>query len=203
MRRARQASRRGGGLGGRRRAIRRVMFGGQGRDSLWRKARGRRVGPTLALVLLLAALVSLAPSGPASAAPSGLVAAYGFDEGSGTTVADTSGNGNNGTVANTTWAATGKYGKALSFNGTNALVTIPDAATLHLSTAMTLEAWVNPTTVSGDLARRGLQGQRQLLPLGDVVLWRQAGGWRDHRRHVRGGVRDRRTWRRRPGRIWR
>ena len=48
----------------------------------------------------------------------GLVAAYGFDEGSGTTVTDASGNGNNGTITNATWATTGKYGKALQFNGT-------------------------------------------------------------------------------------
>ncbi len=84
------------------------------------------------------------------AATSGLVAAYGFDEGSGSTVTDQSGNGHNGTVANTTWAATGKYGKALSFNGTTALVTIPDAASLHLTTGLTLEAWVNPSTVNAN-----------------------------------------------------
>ena len=76
------------------------------------------------------------------------MAAYGFDEGSGTTVTDASGNGNNGTISNATWAATGKYGKALQFNGTNALVTVPDAASLHLSTGMTLEAWVNPSAVN-------------------------------------------------------
>ncbi len=34
------------------------------------------------------------------------------------------------------------------FNGTNALVTIPDAASLHLTSGMTLEAWVNPSTVN-------------------------------------------------------
>ena len=62
------------------------------------------------------------------------MAAYAFDEGSGTTVADASGNGNTGTIANATWATTGKYGKALPFNGTSARVTIPDAASLHLST---------------------------------------------------------------------
>ena len=50
-------------------------------------------------------------------APTGLVAAYGFDEGSGTTVADASGNGHTGTITAATWAATGKYGKALQFNG--------------------------------------------------------------------------------------
>jgi hypothetical protein len=85
---------------------------------------------------------------PASmAATSGLVAAYPFSEGSGTTVTDVSGNGNNGTITNATWAA-GKYGGGLQFNGTNALVTVPDAASLHLSGAMTLEAWVNPSTVN-------------------------------------------------------
>src|SRR5262245_23036112 len=90
-------------------------------------------------------------SAPAStAATTRLVAAYGFDEGSGTSVTDASGNGNNGTIANATWAASGKYGKALSFNGSSALVTIPDAASLHLSTGMTLEAWVNPSTVNAN-----------------------------------------------------
>jgi hypothetical protein len=81
------------------------------------------------------------------AAPAGLVAAYGFDEGSGTTVTDASGNGNTGTITNATWAASGKYGSALQFNGTNALVTVPDKASLHLSAAMTLEAWVNPSII--------------------------------------------------------
>jgi chitodextrinase len=78
----------------------------------------------------------------------GLVAAYGFEEGSGTTTADASGNGNTGTLVNATWTTAGKYGKALSFNGTNARVDIPDAASLHLSSGMTLEAWVNPTVVN-------------------------------------------------------
>ena len=53
-----------------------------------------------------------------------------------------------GTISNATWAATGKYGKALQFNGSNARVNVPDAAALHLTTGMTLEAWVNPSTVN-------------------------------------------------------
>jgi len=75
----------------------------------------------------------------------GLVAAYAFDAGTGTTVADASGNGHTGTIVNATWSTAGKYGDALSFNGTNARVDIPDAAALHLTTGMTLEAWVNPS----------------------------------------------------------
>jgi hypothetical protein len=75
----------------------------------------------------------------------GLVGAWGFNEGTGTTTADVSGLGNNGTLSNAAWTTAGKFGKALSFNGTNAWVTIADSASLHLTTAMTLEAWVEPT----------------------------------------------------------
>ena len=53
--------------------------------------------------------------------PSGLVGAWGFDAGSGTTAADQSGNNNTGTLSNATWSTTGKYGNALSFNGTQRL----------------------------------------------------------------------------------
>lgn len=79
----------------------------------------------------------------------GLVAAYSFDEGTGTTVTDGSGNGNNGTIGGATWTTSGKYGNALVFDGTSSLVTVNNSATLQLSNAMTLEAWVNPSTVSG------------------------------------------------------
>ncbi len=91
---------------------------------------------------------STTASATTPAAPSGLVAAFGFDEGSGATVADASGNGNTGAVANATWVAAGKFGKALQFNGSSSVVTVPDAASLRLSSGMTLEAWVNPSTVS-------------------------------------------------------
>ena len=77
----------------------------------------------------------------------GLVAAYSFDEGTGTTVADASGTGNTGTIANAIWTSTGKYGKALVFNGMNSWVTIPDAPSLDLTTGETLEAWVYPFTI--------------------------------------------------------
>jgi hypothetical protein len=79
----------------------------------------------------------------------GPVAAYSFNEGSGATVADASGNGNSGTVANTTWSASGHSGSALSFNGSNAWVTVPDSSSLDLTSAMTLEAWVKPSQLGG------------------------------------------------------
>ena len=80
----------------------------------------------------------------------GLVAAYGFDEGTGTSVSDRSGKGNNGVISGATWAATGRFGKALSFNGTNSWVTVADSASLDLMNGMTLEAWIYPTaTMTG------------------------------------------------------
>ena len=71
-----------------------------------------------------------------------------FSEGRGITVTDSSGNGSNGTISGATWTTAGKYGNALIFNGTNALVTVNDAASLQLTSGMTLEAWVNPSTVT-------------------------------------------------------
>ena len=75
----------------------------------------------------------------------GLIAAYGFAEGSGSTVADVSGNNNTGTISGATWTTAGRFGGALLFNGTNAVVTVPNAVSLQLTTGMTLEAWVYPT----------------------------------------------------------
>src|SRR6185436_4183814 len=79
-----------------------------------------------------------------NAVPTGLVGAYSFNEGAGTTAGDLSGSGNVGTVSGATWTTTGKYGNALSFNGTSSRVTIPDAASLDLTNGMTVEAWVRP-----------------------------------------------------------
>ena len=86
----------------------------------------------------VAGIVSAAP-------PPGLVAAYAMDENGGTTIGDKAGT-NVGTVSGPTWAA-GKFGSALSFDGVNDIVNIPDAASIDLTTAMTLEAWVRPTTL--------------------------------------------------------
>jgi concanavalin A-like lectin/glucanase superfamily protein len=78
------------------------------------------------------------------------VAAYGFNEGRGSAVADASGNGNAGVASGTKWAQ-GRFGNAsLAFNGMGDWVTVADAASLDLTTQMTLEAWVYPTgTLAG------------------------------------------------------
>ena len=89
-----------------------------------------------------AAVAVTVSNGPPPPPASGSVAAYGFEEPSGATVTDRSGTGNTGTITGATRITTGSFGSALSFNGSSNFVSIPDSASLHLTTGMTLEAWV-------------------------------------------------------------
>jgi len=115
-----------------------------------RRGKSPRLRGQIGLVVSLLGLLVILGASRSPAATNGLVAAYGFNEGSGTTVADSSGNNNRGTLSGATWTPSGRFGKALSFAaGQSAYVSVVDSASLHLTTAMTLEAWVRPTTVSG------------------------------------------------------
>ena len=75
-----------------------------------------------ALVVLVAFGFLAAPA--QNAQPSDLVAAYAFDEGSGPSVADLSGNGNVGALDEASWTSSGKFGSALSFNGWRARASV-------------------------------------------------------------------------------
>jgi len=110
--------------------------------------RGRLSVAWLAVCVMgLSASASAAPPAGPPPAPAGLVAAYGFEEGAGTTTADASGNNLTGTISSATWTTAGKYGKALVFAGTNgSWVTVPNASALNLTTGMTISAWVKPSS---------------------------------------------------------
>src|SRR5262245_20384996 len=102
----------------------------------------------VALWFIIALTLLSYPISAAAQTP-GLVAAYGFNETSGNTVTDVSGNNNTGTLGvGVTRTATGKFGGALVFNGAG-FVTIANSASLQLTTGMTLEAWIFPTTNAG------------------------------------------------------
>jgi PKD repeat protein len=79
----------------------------------------------------------------------GLVAAYAFNEGSGLAVGDSSGLGHAGVASGPTWTSTGRFGRALSFDGVDDWVTVPGFPRLDLATGMTLMAWIYPTASSG------------------------------------------------------
>lgn len=77
----------------------------------------------------------------------GPVAYWSFDEGQGIVAHDSSPQKNNGDIVNATWSNSGKFGKALSFNGSQ-YVSLGDPASLEMTDQFTLSAWINPTDVS-------------------------------------------------------
>ena len=88
----------------------------------------------------------LSSTGAAGSVP-GLVASYNFDEGTGTTLTDRSGTGNNGALAGgAAWApAAGKNGGGLIFDGVDDSVSIPGTTPLDLRAGVTVSAWVKRT----------------------------------------------------------
>jgi hypothetical protein len=87
-----------------------------------------------------------AGNGGGSPDPPDLVAAYGLDEGAGTTVFDATSNDNDGTIAGATWV-TGQHGGALSFDGQGDLARIPADPSWQKEGALsyTIEAWIKVT----------------------------------------------------------
>jgi hypothetical protein len=91
------------------------------------------------------------PSAEVSASfTSDLVAYWKFDEAAGITAADSSGNGNTGTLANGPYATPGILGGAFYFDGVDDNVTVLDSPSLNPANAFTLSAWVNPAVESAD-----------------------------------------------------
>ena len=90
------------------------------------------------LVLLLVSNVS-----------AGLVAHWAFDEGSGTTATDSSGNGHDGTLlGDPTWVA-GMIGSgALSFDGSDGLVDVGHDESLSITDELTITVWVKVSDLS-------------------------------------------------------
>lgn len=79
----------------------------------------------------------------APTAGTGLLAAYGFDEGTGATIPDRSGHGPALTRHGATWVPAGRHGGAMVFDGVRNRATGP---ALPLPAAFTLMAWVRNTT---------------------------------------------------------
>jgi len=72
----------------------------------------------------------------------GVAGSWHFDEGAGNTAYDTSGNDNDGTLENGPQWVDGKYGKALSFDGSDDYVDCGYGESLNITDAITIEAYV-------------------------------------------------------------
>jgi hypothetical protein len=97
------------------------------------------------LALLLAA-VFLYPTIIKADITTGLVGWWKFDEGTGTTTADSSGNNNTGTLNNDPTWTTGKYGNAISFDGTNDYIYL--ASDTVSTNTITVCAWMYPKVLN-------------------------------------------------------
>jgi prepilin-type N-terminal cleavage/methylation domain-containing protein len=89
---------------------------------------------------------------------------YYFENSDGTIITDSSGNNNNGTVTNPNWTA-GFSGHSLLYDLPSAYaeVSVADNSSLDIEGQLTLEAWVNPTSIAGN--------QTIIDRLNDYALW--------------------------------
>jgi len=96
---------------------------------------------TIVWVSLIVIYLLLAEQTSAKIDHKTIVGVWLFNEGSGNVAKDSSGNGNDGELKNNPKWVEGKFGRALSFDGTDDYVEVPDSDTLDV-TAITLNAWV-------------------------------------------------------------
>lgn len=79
----------------------------------------------------------------------GLIGWWKLDESSGTTAADSSGNGKTGTLSNVTWnPSSGKIAGSASFNASTSRIELPDSTVKNAGTALTFACWFK-TSASG------------------------------------------------------
>src|SRR3989344_3032087 len=72
---------------------------------------------------------------------------WAFEEGSGTTTSDATGNANTGTLTlGPTWSEYGAFGKAINLDGSDDYVTIPHNGNLSALPNNNLSFWISPDT---------------------------------------------------------
>jgi len=102
------------------------------------------------LFLLISFVLVLSMAGNTSA---NLVAHWNFDDGTGSTAQDSSGNGNHGTLFGNPQWITGHLGGALDFDGTGDYVDLPISSLLSSLTNSTFATWVDFSNAGGGWQR--------------------------------------------------
>ena len=113
---------------------------------------------------------------PAEDMTRNLVGYWNFDEGSGQTAYDASGEGNDGTLGATssseatdpTWTS-GKEGGGLSFDGTDDYVGSGSDTSLDIINGITLEAWIKGSSTDFSATKRTTSAYNKYLPQFQVV----------------------------------
>ena len=118
---------------------------------------------------------------PATATPVPPVGNWRFEEGTGTTVSDSSGSGNTGIAENGMAWGTGRIGKGGVFDGVNDDVRIGNTSTMNITgTGLSIEAWVKPTATDSIRVLVHKEQQYSLaisagqLTFADGIMWSYA-----------------------------
>ena len=90
-----------------------------------------------------------------------------FNEGSGGTAGDSSGNGHNGAITGATWTTSTDGSGALRFDGSGDRVEVAHSADLTFAGAFTVEAWIRPN----DLDKRAIVTKRNTSGGALYGLW--------------------------------
>ena len=124
--------------------------------------------------------ISLVAINSSSAAidPSSVVGIWLFDDGTGSTAMDSSGNNNHGTIVNAPIWVDGRFGGGLAFDGSGNCVNT-NQKLLNGRREFTVVAWVKPGTITSN--RVGIIGQNDSPEFGfinptTVMLWTPAAG---------------------------
>ncbi|HWA51758.1 MAG TPA: LamG-like jellyroll fold domain-containing protein [Patescibacteria group bacterium] len=139
-------------------------------STTWSDAQGKHTVPVTVVFsnnqTTFAAVPTSSPTSLPSPSPTATpipapIAYWKFNEGSGTTVSDSSGNGNTGSLINTPTWTTGISNGAINFNGTNQYVSVSDSGILNLTGDLSISLWINPSssqTVNSDILRKESSG---------------------------------------------
>ncbi len=142
-----------------------------------------RTGRVMTMMGFFFLWLTLTPPAHAQDITSNLTAWWRFNEGTGTTVSDSSGNALHGTngqlpVSNI-WVDGPGGGKAVYFFNNSGSVSIPNNALFNMTGAVTIAAWVNMDQYAGrdDIAGRGGVGDyNMILATGRVCFFIQGSG---------------------------
>jgi len=128
------------------------------------------------LATALPVSVSVANSTTNTTLTSGLVGYWTFDDGTGSTAVDSSGNGNTGTLVNGPLWTTGEFNLALGFDGLTNYVNVPSTAALN-AYPLTVAVWVKTSTTTGvrgivnKYAGGSYNGYQVFMNNGNLCAW--------------------------------
>ncbi|MCD4842212.1 MAG: BatD family protein [Methanosarcinales archaeon] len=109
-------------------------------------------------VLVATIVLAVMPAGVQAQSDGGLVAEWHFDEGAGSVLKDSSGNGYDGVIYGATWVE-GKYGKALSFDGVDDYISLGvnnmGGVFGKGSSVFTISGWIYPSTLGSSSSNHG------------------------------------------------